>query len=64
MLNFQTQLAWLVTMARQPGAKAYAWQRAKDLEPLFPGMATALKDAMTGQDANSVSVAPTHTKLR
>ena len=55
MLDFAQQLAWLVTMASQPGAKAYAWQRAKDLEALFPGMATALKDAMTGQASASAS---------
>lgn len=62
MLDFSQQLAWLVTMARQPGAKAYAWQRAKDLELLFPGMATALKDAMTGQEKTWESVDQTLTK--
>lgn len=56
MLDFAQQLDWLVTMARSPGFKAYAWQRAKDLEPLFPGMAAALQSAMTGPVKASASV--------
>jgi hypothetical protein len=46
MLDFATQLAWLLTMAKCPGFKAYAWRRAQDLEAMFPGIALALTNAM------------------
>lgn len=30
-MTYQQQLDWLVTMASNPGAKAHAWHRAKEL---------------------------------
>lgn len=62
MLNFQTQLAWLVTMAQCPGFKAYAWQRAQELDALWPGISDALKAAMTGPAKASASVGQSPTK--
>ena len=66
--TFEQALAHLVMLARQPGWKAHAWHRAKELDAdrsgLFAGMAQALKDAMTGQAAGSVSEGQTSTKVR
>lgn len=64
MLNFQTQLDWLVTMAQCQGFKAYAWQRAKDLDSTFPGIAEALRMAMSGQVKGSESEGQHQTKPR
>lgn len=50
---YDQQLQHLVRLAKQPGWKAYAWQRAKDLDReetgLFRGIAEDLKAAMAGQ---------------
>lgn len=64
MLDFQTQLAWLVTMAQRPGFKAYAWQRSKELDALWPGISDALAAAMTGQEKAWESVDQSRTKRR
>lgn len=45
--HFQKQLEWLVTMASQPGAKAYAWQRAKVLDADPSGLYRGIADALT-----------------
>lgn len=64
MLNFQTQLDWLVTMAQCQGFKAYAWQRAKDLDSTFPGITEALRLAMIGQAKGLESEGQPQTKPR
>ena len=50
MTPYETQLAHLVTMAKIPGCKAYAWDRAKKLEAdqcgLWAGLTQALTDEM------------------
>lgn len=59
---FEQQLQHLIRMAREPGWKAYAWQRAQELDAdssgLFTGIADALRAAMTGPDAPSASAPP------
>lgn len=67
--HFQRQLQHLISMAKLPGWKAYAWRRAQDLDAeasgLFAGMADALKAAMTGgQGEGSESVDQCPTKPR
>jgi hypothetical protein len=54
---YQRQLGHLINLAREPGWKAYAWQRAKDLSTdqsgMFAGISQALTEAMrmeAGQD--------------
>jgi hypothetical protein len=65
------QLAHLTEMARLPGWKSYAWERAKALDAdrsgLFAGLAADLTSAMrpnAGQASASESVALTATKPR
>lgn len=55
MLTFQAQLDHLVWIATTDirTRKAYAWARAKELDALFPGISTALKNAMNGLDAST-----------
>lgn len=59
-------LEWLITMAKNPGAKAHAWHRAKELDAdrsgLFTGIANDLKAAMSGQDKAGGSEGPTSTR--
>lgn len=47
---FQRHLAHLIAMAKAPGWKAYAWQRAKELDAdrsgLWTGIASALVTAL------------------
>jgi hypothetical protein len=49
-MTFNEQLQWLITMAKQPGWKAHAWHRAKELAAcesgLWPQMDERLKEAM------------------
>lgn len=63
---FERQLDWLIQMAKNPGAKAHAWHRAKELDAdssgLFAGMAAALKAAMTGPAESGAPAGPTPTK--
>lgn len=65
--EYALQLAHLITMAKHPGMKAYAWARAKELDAsggIFAGIADALKAAMTGQGKTSGSGQPITTKPR
>lgn len=63
---FRHQLQRLTELAQNPGWKAYAWHRAKELdaEPsgLFKGMADALKAAMTGRAKDGAPDSQTPTK--
>lgn len=67
-MPYTTQLAWLVTMAGNPGFKAYAWSRAKELDAdpseLWRGIAKALESAMVGPARDSGSAPPGPTKPR
>ena len=40
---YQETLAWLVHLAKQPGWKAQAWHRAKELESCPTGLWNGLK---------------------
>jgi hypothetical protein len=55
---FQTQLDHLVRMASNPGFKAHAWKRAKDLDAcqsnLWIGMTDALTLTITGGQAKAL----------
>lgn len=50
---FETQLKHLTSLAKAPGWKAYAWQRAQQLDAddsgLWRGLADALEAAMKSQ---------------
>lgn len=56
---FQNQLRHLSILAQQPGFKAHAWHRAKELEAdpsgLWQGLAQALTLAVTGPAKDSAS---------
>lgn len=66
--TFDAQLQHLLTMAKLPGWKRYAWARALELSAdqsgLFSGIDQALTAAMTGQAEGSVCEAQTLTKPR
>ena len=51
-MTYEQQLAHLVSLARHPGFKEYAWKRAQELDAetsgLFAGIAPALVKAMRG----------------
>jgi hypothetical protein len=63
---FDRELAWLVSLAKKPEWKAWAWHHAKALDAdrsrLYAGMADALKAAMTGPDAAKESEGQEQTK--
>lgn len=50
MTHYQAQLAWLIQMAKMPGAKDHAWRRAKELATddsgLWPEIDKRLAEAM------------------
>lgn len=50
MTHYQAQLAWLIQMAKMPGAKDHAWRRAKELAAdesgLWPEIDKRLAEAM------------------
>ena len=55
--TYSQHLDWLLTMARTPGWKAYAWDRAKQMQAdtagLWPGIADEVAKRMktqSGQD--------------
>lgn len=54
---FEVQLAHLVSLAVDPGWKAYAWSRAKELENedsgLWAGMSERLRQAVQEQQRSS-----------
>ena len=58
MLTYQDQLQHLIAMASQPGAKAHAWHRAKELDAdqsgLWTGIAADLERAMLSQKSAGV----------
>jgi hypothetical protein len=64
---YQRQLNQLLQQARVPGWKAYAWNRAKELDAdqsgMFAGIADALVKAI-GQDVGKESVGHSLTKPR
>lgn len=65
--EYTLQLNHLITMARVPGIKRYAWARAKELDAsggIFVGIADALKAAMTGPVETSASGQQITTKPR
>lgn len=61
---YSQHLAWLLTMARNPGFKAHAWHRAKELEAdpsgLWLGITQALTQGMkdAGPATQAASVVP------
>lgn len=63
---FNFHLRWLVTMAKNPGFKAHAWHRAKQLESdesgLWVGIAEALKREMSGLEKPAASASPSPGK--
>jgi hypothetical protein len=52
-MTFNDQLQWLITMARTPGWKAYAWHRAKEMAAddsgLWPEIDKRLEEAMRAE---------------
>lgn len=52
--KYRKQLEWLITMAKVPGWKAYAWGRAKELDKVvnFKGIAAELVKVMNEQQGN------------
>ena len=59
--QFTTQLQHLVMLAKQPGWKAYAWQRAQELDADPSGIWTGISEALT-RAMNSESGPPVPTK--
>jgi hypothetical protein len=55
MTDYDNQLAHLIKLAKTPGWKQYAWQRALELDRdntgLWLGIAEALKQAMLASKA-------------
>lgn len=58
---WQKQLDWLVTMSKENGWKAYAWQRAKDLDRDLPGISKELARIMN-ENKSAVSQSQTDAK--
>lgn len=61
-MPYQTQLQWLVKLARLPGWKEHAWHRAKALEADQSGIWTGIKQDLIGQVKASESALPCDTK--
>lgn len=61
MLTYQDHLTHLITMASNPGFKAHAWHRAKELDAdrsgLWRGIAADLERAMRSQKSAAASAA-------
>ena len=55
MGNYQEQLDSLVTMAKHPGFKHYAWQRAKELEADPSGLWAGITQDLIGRVRNTES---------
>jgi hypothetical protein len=53
-LDTKNHLDWLVTMAKTKGWEAYAWNRAKELDRLLPGISEKLVRIMN-EDKSAVS---------
>jgi hypothetical protein len=55
-MNYEQQLKWLIIMAKSPGWKDYAWNKAKELDAdksrLWTGIAEDLKAAMLAQKSS------------
>ena len=68
MDHYTRHLQHLVSMAKNPGSKAHAWQRAKELEAdqsgLWPGITQALTLAVAGQAEIGESAPRNVTKRR
>lgn len=45
-MDRETELTHLIRMAIIPGFKDHAWHRAKQLDAMYEGISTALKEAM------------------
>ena len=48
-MDYQTQLDWLVTMARHPGFKDHAWFRTKQLDADPCGLWSGIAQDLIGQ---------------
>ena len=54
---YQETLAWLVHLAKQPGWKGQAWQRAKELEACPTGLWNGIKmDLITTMKEHNESI--------
>ena len=64
---YQRHLDWLITMAKHPGFKDYAWKEAKRLDAEPSGMFAGIKDELLkaiGQERGLESVSPNQPKSR
>lgn len=62
--HYDKMLAHLIAMAQQPGFKAHAWHRAKELDSDISGLCRGIKDdlvkfmAAQKENAGEVSSSP------